>query len=593
MDFSKKLTFWKVLTMPLQLSPIQSIIIILHKVISIATAPLGVFFTAGFINTALAIFNDGVAASSVIPPLLGLAAIRAYNSIFDSLINLVSKNRIIKLRQVLRVPLMKKRVKLEYRHVEDQTVWDVVSRTWEKPEEKLLEALISIEGLLQVTLTSASYVIILLTNAPLAGASIVAVSALVFWMSFKGGKESYDAERETSMKKRKYQNLVTVLTSREAVYERNMFGYADRLNEMYYDEYEDSRKYEFRVRAKWFVRSKSVSLAVSGIAIFAIFALLPSAINGRITVGLFISLIGALFSVINWMSWSIPDNFQAIARSNEYIKDLNEFFALSEQEGATDLPAEIPLDFQSLEFKNVSFAYPGTDKKILDNFSLKIEASKQYSFVGANGAGKTTVTKLITRLYDNYEGEILLNGKELRSYGLKEIKACFTAVFQDFAKYDVTLAENVSLGKANGATGEEIDKAIDQAGLTEKVMELRNGKNTVLGKTRDNGIDISGGEWQRVAMARAVISPSPVKILDEPTAALDPVAESALYKKFEEISRGLTTIFISHRLGSATLADEIFVIDNGKVAEHGSHPQLMEKNGIYAEMFNSQRSWYI
>ena len=593
MNFTGKLTFKNVLIMPFRLALGQSILVIMHKIVSIALAPLGIYFTANFINKALMIFNNGTIANDIFLPLLGLAAIRAYSSIFDPLIALISKKRDIKLRQILRIPFVEKRVKLEYRHVEDQSVWDVVSRTWDKPEEKLFEIFSSVVDLMQVTLTSASYIVILLSNTPMAGSAIIIVSVFVIWLSFKGGQASYDAELKTSVKKRKYMNLSTVLTSREAVNERNMFGYVKKLNEIYYNEYESARKYEFRVRAKWFVRSKSLSLAVSGISIFAIFALLPSAINGNITVGLFISLSGALFSVINWMSWSIPSSFQSIAHSNEYIKDLNKFFTLSEQKGAIDLPAEKTFNFQSLEFRNVSFTYPGTDKKILDGFSFIIKAKKHYSFVGSNGAGKTTVTKLITRLYDNYDGEILLNNRDIRSYELRDIKACFAAVFQDFVKYDITLAENIALGKANGSTEEEIENAIAKAGLKNRVMQLSDGKNTMLGKSRDNGIDLSGGEWQRLAIARAIISTSPVKILDEPTAALDPVAESELYKQFEEISRGLTTIFISHRLGSATLSDEIFVINNGKVVEQGSHKQLMEQNGIYTEMFNNQRSWYI
>ena len=157
----------------------------------------------------------------------------------------------------------------------------------------------------------------------------------------------------------------------------------------------------------------------------------------------------------------------------------------------------------------------------------------------------------------------------------------------------MTVAENIALGKANGATSDEIERAIALAGFSGKIAEFKNGVETMLGKTKDEGIDLSGGEWQRVALARLIISPSPVKILDEPTAALDSIAESKIYAKFEEISRGQTTIFISHRLGSATLADEIFVIDGGMVAERGSHIELMKKGGIYAEMFESQRSWYI
>jgi ATP-binding cassette subfamily B protein len=321
--------------------------------------------------------------------------------------------------------------------------------------------------------------------------------------------------------------------------------------------------------------------------------LIPSVIGGGLTVGMYISLTGALFNIVNWIGWGLPYNFQQVAEQREFIKDLNQFLELSETAGADVLSAIVPLEFESLEFKDVSFTYPGTDKKILDGCSFKIQRGRHYSFVGVNGAGKTTLTKLITRLYHGYGGEILLNGKPLGEYSMADVKAAFCAVFQDFARYDVTVAENVAVGKANGASDAEIDRAIKLSGFAEKTAQLSNGKDTLLGKTHDEGVDLSGGEWQRVAFARAIISPAPVKILDEPTAALDPVAESRVYAQFEEISRGITTLFISHRLASAKMADTIFVLEKGRIAESGSHDELMQAGGIYAEMFESQRSWYL
>ena len=593
MDFLKRLTFWKALVMPFHLAPVHTILIVIHRAVVVASAPLLIFFTANFVNLVLDVINGSLPRNNVIPFLMGIALLRIYNYVAGSLIQLNQQSKNIKLRKILRIPFMEKRVRLEFRHIESQEIWDLILRTWETPEEKLSEIFDNFAILLERMLSLMSYIVILLTSAPLSGIAIVIVSIPVFWLTFNGGKASYNAERLTSKQKRKYENLSNIMTSRETVHERNLFKYTEKLNEQYKNEFEIARKYQFKTEAKWFIRSKSFALAVNGVTFFAMFALLPTVLNGNITIGLFISLTSALFATLSMLPWTIPYNFQVIARNREYIKDLNEFFALSEQEGAIDLPVEVPLDFESLEFKDVVFIYPGTETKVLDGLNLKINAGKHYSFVGVNGAGKTTITKLITRLYDNYEGEILLNGKELRLYELKEIKAAFSAVFQDFAKYDLTLAENIALGKANGATIDEINSAIQLAGFSDKTAKLKNGINTAIGKTLEDGIDLSGGEWQRIAIARAVISPSPVKILDEPTAALDPVAESKMYEKFEEISKGHTTIFISHRLSSTKMSDEIFVIDGGKVAECGSHLELMGKNGIYAEMFNNQRSWYI
>jgi ATP-binding cassette subfamily B protein len=237
----------------------------------------------------------------------------------------------------------------------------------------------------------------------------------------------------------------------------------------------------------------------------------------------------------------------------------------------------------------------------LRDLSLCLEGSRHYAVAGINGAGKTTLTKLLTGLYGEYEGEILLNGKNLREYSQGELKGIFAVVYQDFARYFISVAENIALGDQSGGTENDEtgssgtarrEAVLRQIGLEDAVRELPRGADTDLGKIREGGSDLSGGQWQRLAIARALYRPSAVYILDEPTAALDPVAESEVYGMFGTISAGKPTIFITHRLGAARLADEIVVIDQGRVAEQGSHEALMEQGGIYAGMFESQRSWY-
>jgi ATP-binding cassette subfamily B protein len=230
---------------------------------------------------------------------------------------------------------------------------------------------------------------------------------------------------------------------------------------------------------------------------------------------------------------------------------------------------------------------------ILNDVSFTIENGKHYSFVGVNGAGKTTITKLITGLYTNYEGEILVDGKSLRNMSQSQVKGLSSVVYQDFAKYCVTLYDNIAIADVgNLSNRKEAENAIELVGLANAMKKLKNGLDTPFGKVMENGVDLSGGEWQRVAMARSAMSNAPLKILDEPTSALDPVGESMVYQNFERISRSMTTIFISHRLGSTKLADVIFVLSDGRIAESGSHASLMAKGGLYCEMFNSQAEWY-
>jgi ATP-binding cassette subfamily B protein len=324
--------------------------------------------------------------------------------------------------------------------------------------------------------------------------------------------------------------------------------------------------------------------------------LLNPVLTGAVTVGMFISLVNAIFGLVQAMSWELTYHVDQLAKHNEYLKDLTEFAALDETGEAVELPV-FPLPaFESLEFRNVRFKYPGTDNYVLDGISFRIDAGKHYAFVGINGSGKTTITKLMTGLYDDFEGDILINGRIISTYSQREIKALFSVVYQDFARYYISMNDNIALGDVNKMQEEEnperVREAIMKAGLEETAAKLPLGLDTPLGKIKEGGQDVSGGEWQKIAMARAVFNPAPVRILDEPTASLDPVSESRMYKEFEKISRDKTTIFISHRLGSTKLAHEIFVLGNGRIIEKGDHQHLMNLDGVYAQMYESQRSWY-
>ncbi|GAA0122918.1 hypothetical protein UT300018_22350 [Clostridium faecium] len=339
------------------------------------------------------------------------------------------------------------------------------------------------------------------------------------------------------------------------------------------------------------------SIITALISILIVIVLISPVKQGLLTIGMFISVVNGIFSLVQMMSWQLAYYTQELATNKERLKDLTDFVNLEEREGAIDKPDESGIKLKSLEFKNVSFKYPGTDNYILKNISFNIEEGRHYAFVGVNGSGKTTITKLITGLYEEFEGEILINGINIKEYSHSKLKSLCSVVYQDFAKYFITLKDNIALGHIRkmdkGLSDEDINKVANIIDLTDVIEKLPKGLNSYLGKIKSDGLDVSGGQWQRIGMARSIISDASLRILDEPTAALDPISESNIYEKFEEISRGGTTIFISHRLGSTKLANEIFVIENGTIVEKGSHDELMDINGTYAGMYESQRSWYL
>lgn len=245
-----------------------------------------------------------------------------------------------------------------------------------------------------------------------------------------------------------------------------------------------------------------------------------------------------------------------------------------------------------VEFVNVSFKYPGTDIYALKNVNIKFGKGKKLAVVGRNGSGKTTFIKLLCRLYDPTEGIVLLNGKDIREYDVKEYEKVFSVVFQDFALFAMPLGENVA-AKAD-YDRDKAAECLEKAGFGERLKSMKDGLDTMLYKDLSkDGVSISGGEAQKIALARALYKDAPVVVLDEPTAALDPIAESEIYENFNGNVRGKTAIYISHRLSSCRFCDEIAVFDGGQIVQHGSHDTLLEeRNGLYYELWNAQAQYY-
>jgi ABC-type multidrug transport system fused ATPase/permease subunit len=242
-----------------------------------------------------------------------------------------------------------------------------------------------------------------------------------------------------------------------------------------------------------------------------------------------------------------------------------------------------------IEFRHVSFAYPGTDRKILNDVNIKIAPGEHLSIVGLNGAGKTTFIKLLCRLYDPTEGEILMDGRNIKEYDYSEYMEQFAPVFQDYRLFALSVRDNITFEKDN----DDLNDLLKKVGLSEFVAKLEKGTDTNIFKFFDEeGVEPSGGEQQKIAIARALHKDSPVVILDEPTAALDPVAEYEIYRQFNSLVGGRSAFYISHRLSSCRFCDRIAVFSEGKIAEYGTHEELAEAGGLYSEMFEAQAKYY-
>lgn len=315
------------------------------------------------------------------------------------------------------------------------------------------------------------------------------------------------------------------------------------------------------------------------------------AIKGDILVSEFVMCVTALETFANGCLLPVINNFQQLIMKCNFMNSLIEFLNLDNDEkmGEEHITGD---EFDEISFKNVSFKYPGTKNYILQDINLTIHKGERLSVVGLNGAGKSTLVKLICRLYDVTEGEICINGRNINEYSYEEYIKILSVVFQDFKLFSYTLNENVRIGRENECL--KMQQIYETSGIADWVKGLKKKDATLLYKDYDSkGVEPSGGMAQKIAIARALYHNAPVVILDEPTAALDPVAEYEIYNRFHELVNNKTAIYISHRLSSCKFCDRIVVIGDKRIQEEGTHEELMEKNGLYAKMFSTQAKWYV
>lgn len=350
----------------------------------------------------------------------------------------------------------------------------------------------------------------------------------------------------------------------------------------------------------WSVRRRefrclSLYALLGGASVCVVYILLfRQTIRGALSIGELTAYAGATMLIWTSMSTSLF-SFAYIHRTGGFLTHLYDF--LKRQPVIKMVPKEFakqtPRPFQKgIEFRNVSFSYPNTDRKILDNISLNIHPGETVALVGKNGAGKTTLVKLITRMYDPSAGDIHLDNVPIHHYNLEDLRSQMSVVDQDFLKYRLSAQENIGLGNVDRLPElEHIKTAARKAGV-DFIDQLPNGYQTVLSRQFEDGTELSGGQWQKVAIARALTRDAQLLILDEPTAALDVRSEHDIYIRFQELTKEKTTLLISHRMSTVRMAERILVLDDGKLIEEGTHEELIKDNGLYARLYTLQAEHY-
>ena len=355
----------------------------------------------------------------------------------------------------------------------------------------------------------------------------------------------------------------------------------------------DYRDYEGRLSVRWYYGTISDCLLNAVRDILAYSILIKRVLDGQIDIATFTLYIGLIGAFSSWI-YSLSNSLNNLRRASHEFNDYFDFMNLPERE---KMDGESKINTNSapeITFKNVGFKYAGAEKSTLQNLNFTIHSGEKIALVGNNGAGKTTIVKLLTGLYSNTEGQILVNGTPIEQLSLDEYQDNISVLFQDTVPMAFSIKENVSSVDAEKTDSQKVAYALEKAGLKEKVDSLKNKDETYLTQNLDDeGILLSGGETQKLLLAKAIYKNGNFLILDEPTSALDPLAESKIYEEYNEMAADKTAVFISHRLASTKFCDKIMFLDNGQIAEFGTHEELMALGGKYKEMFDIQSQYYV
>lgn len=490
------------------------------------------------------------------------------------------------------VALMRQAASLDLPQFEDSTFFDKLERARRQTTSRVMlmsQFLTQIQDLITIFFLAVGLVAF---NPWLILILIIAVIPS-FINETHFNQRGYSLARSWTPQRRELDYLRYVGASNETAKEVKIFGLADFLSDRFAqvaDKYYQANKKLAIQRAGWGILFGSLG-DLGYYAAYVVIVL--QTISGEITIGDLTFLAGS-FARLRGLLRGVLSRFSVIAQSALYLKDYFDFMDIQPEINTPENPKVLPKSIQQgFTFQKVSFKYPSKAAYAIRDVSFHLHAGEKLALVGENGAGKTTLVKLMARLYDPTEGSILLDGINLKQYSLDELRNAISVIFQDYVRFQMTAAENIAVG--NIGRKEErpmIEYAAEKSMANRVISRLDNGFDQLLGRRFEGGVDLSGGEWQKVALGRAYMRNAQLLILDEPTAALDARAEYEVFQRFSELTEGKTAVLISHRFSTVRMADRILVLENGRMMELGSHEELLALGGTYAELFNLQAQGY-
>ena len=507
------------------------------------------------------------------------------NTLFDSILGDRFTNR-VSLR------LMQHATELDLASFEDPVFYDKLERARRQTTGRLT-MLASILNLLQDSLSLMSLSAGLIVFSPWLMVLLVAAVVPAFLGETHFTTLAYSVLYRRTPQRRLLDYLRFLGAGAQSAKEIKIFGLGNHLSERYYEVAEAIDLENKGIAIKRAAVGSGLNLLSTGGYYGAYAVVLVKTLSGAISIGTFTFLTGS-FNRSRAYIEKILSSFNDISEQALFLKDLFEFFEMkpSIRSKPGSIPAPRPIR-QGFVFENVSFAYPGSEKLVVRDINFHLDAGEKIALIGENGAGKTTLVKLLARLYEPTAGRILLDGVDLRDYQVEGLRNEIGVIFQDYMRYDMAVRENIGFGKIESAGDEvRIIAAADKSLAKQVIDRLPNGYDQMVGRRFEGGVDLSGGEWQKVALARAYMREAQLLILDEPTATLDARAEYEVFERFADLTRGRMAVLISHRFSTVRMADRILVLADGAIEEEGSHHQLVALGGRYAELFELQAAGY-
>jgi ATP-binding cassette subfamily B protein len=489
--------------------------------------------------------------------------------------------------------LLQQAIRLDLKHYESPEFFELLNLANQSGSSYPVRALDYSTNLLGQMVNLVGLLVLLVQFNPVILLLLILSFLPTLQTGLKYSKQKFHLNRKHTFEGRLASYFQGLLTQQQFAKEVRLFNLGDHFLRRWRETYQDYQQ-EVEIMARRHVWGRFLISTIPTLSFYVAYGwLIVRTIQGEITLGDFV-MYGGAFNQSQTLLLGLVQNVFNTYDANLYVSQFFDFLALKPEITSPTKPQPFPKQIQQgICLNEISFTYPGSKTPILQDVSLSVAPGESIAIVGVNGAGKTTLVKLLTRLYEVDSGSITIDNISIAAFDLDDLRQNIAVLFQDFAQYKLSILENIGFGDVrHWQDRERVRSTAIDAGIADFIESLDQGYDTKLGNLFPGGRHLSGGQWQRIGLARAFMSRAQILILDEPTAAMDAIAEFDLYKRFRQLTEGKTTFFISHRFASVRLADRIVVLDQGRIAELGTHEQLLANNDMYARMFKMQASGY-